>query len=395
MFNTKPKTNPNQNPNEFLKEENLNVLWEIIVDEYIHDKPNDFCLHILKTFQENLLPFYENERKINSNLIDMNKKYIVMIIHYIKNNLHSVTKQNLNPKPTHNPNQIKNENLQNNLQNNIQNNIKIKAQNKEFITNEEIQNNRQNIFERDLSQRQEEFTNSMNITKPPVPNFSIKIEDEPIVEIEKTIKEMIAQRNYDIDIINKSNESKKNISPESWLKPEETSIKSEQLQKKTNINNNANTNSKNTNNTNNSTNNSTNNNITTIQDTENKLKYIKIEKTELDSQLYKNQIIDLNKRITWEDETLITDLNKDNFTRNPWEENEPNIFEKLKTVNQRNSINQDQPINPNYNLNYNPNINIMEEKIAVIQNDILLLNIKMTNIDNNIKTLIEKFNKIE
>jgi hypothetical protein len=34
----------------------------------------------------------------------------------------------------------------------------------------------------------------------------------------------------------------------------------------------------------------------------------------------------------------------------------------------------------------------MEEKIAVIQNDILLLNSKITNIDNNIKMLIEKFN---
>jgi len=336
--------NPNQNPNEFLKEENLNVLWEIIVDEYIRDKPSDFCLHILKTFKENVLPFYENERKNKCNLIDMNKKYIVMIIHYIKNNLHSV--------PNHNS--ISNTN-------NIPNQKNIpKGQNKEFITNEEIQNNRQNVFERDLSQRQEEFTNSMNIPKPPVPNFSIKIEDEPIVEIEKTIKEMIAQRNYDIDIINKNNENK-NISPETWLKPTETSIKSDKVNPNINTNSNPN------------------------QDTENKLKYIKIEKTELDSQLYKNQIIDLNKRITWEDESLITELNKDKI----WKE-EPNIFEKLKTVSQAQRINQDQTINTNYT----PNPNIMEEKIAVIQNDILLLNSKITNIDNNIKILIEKINKI-
>lgn len=291
----------------FLSNENVTILWEI-VKEYIGDNSNDYD-HTLNIFKENLSPFYENERN-RMTLIDMNKKYILMIIQYIKNSRIPETKSTLIKKESSGS---------------------VKP-----VTVEEIQNSRLHTFERDLNYRQEEFTNSMSIQKPPVPIFSIKIEDEPIIEMEETIKKMIVQRNYDIDIINKNIESQ-NISPETWLKPSETSIKNKENKEhmETSKEPNKETNKE------------------TKENKEN-IKFIKIDETNLDSKIYKNQIIDLNKHITWEDETDI-------FTK----------FKKIKS-------DQD---------------NIDLNRILVIEENVLNLSNKIKNIDENIMMILEKMNK--
>ena len=95
-----------------------------------------------------------------------------------------------------------------------------------------------------------------------------------ISEIEKAIKEMTAQRNYDVEQINRSNNNSiitSNI--DTWLKPQETSVKNEKIPQQVE-----------TNNTNKNNNNS------------NRLKYIKIENIDIDNSNYQNQIIDLGKK---------------------------------------------------------------------------------------------------
>lgn len=287
----------------FLTNENISMLWELIYDgNIIKNNSKDFDNHILKVFKENLSPFFETERKNTNNLVDMNKKYIMLMINFIQS---SISVKN---KP-----------------------IELPKENKELITIEEIQNSRQDTFERDLNKRQEEFSNSMSIAVPPVPNFSIKLDDEPIVEIEKTIKKMVEQRNYDINIINKSHEL-----PENWLQSKETSIKNEKNSKKTVKNNGVN------------------------PDTETKLKYIKIDNnSNIDNSLYKSQMIDLNRHITWKDEQNINDTTP-----------EINIFDKFKKIE-----------------------NFNEDKISLMQNDIQMLKNKILNIDNNINTIIERLSK--
>ena len=74
----------------------------------------------------------------------------------------------------------------------------------ELITYEEIHNDKRSQFDKDLTKRKEEFTNTMALQVPPVPKFSDNLEDGPISEIEKAIKELTSQRNYDVEQITKN-----------------------------------------------------------------------------------------------------------------------------------------------------------------------------------------------
>ena len=66
----------------------------------------------------------------------------------------------------------------------------------------------------------------MVVKSPPVPNFLDKYEDKPIGEMDKIIKDMTAKRNYDVEQITKNS-----VVDDNWLKPQETSIKSEKMTK--------------------------------------------------------------------------------------------------------------------------------------------------------------------
>ena len=71
----------------------------------------------------------------------------------------------------------------------------------------------------------------MSLHIPAVPNFSDNEKDLPIGEMEKLIKEITDKRNYDVEVINRNishNNSDNNA--DKWLKPQETSIKSEKFQ---------------------------------------------------------------------------------------------------------------------------------------------------------------------
>jgi hypothetical protein len=197
----------------FLKKENVETLWDVIIDENIFKfLSKDNQNKVYNIFIENIKGFFENDRKTASNLIDMNKKYILLILNYIKTT----------------------------YSNQIPNKIKIYEEPapKELITYEEIQNDKKSQFEKDLMKRQEEFTSAMALPIPEVPEFTDKFTDSPISEMDKMIKEITARRNYDVELINRSfqNQVISEGQTDEWLKPQETSIKNEKLNKNT-INN--------------------------------------------------------------------------------------------------------------------------------------------------------------
>jgi hypothetical protein len=64
----------------------------------------------------------------------------------------------------------------------------------------------------------------MSIKVPPVPDFTDKFVEEPIMDMDKIIKDIMMQRNYDIEIINKN---VSNTNDDNWLQSQETSIKKE------------------------------------------------------------------------------------------------------------------------------------------------------------------------
>lgn len=293
----------------FLNTENISMIWDVITDEEIFKfLPRDIQNKVANLFTTNLKGFFESEIQNTNNLIDINKKYIMLILNYIKKNF-SIQQ----------PNKIK-----------IHNEIIPSTQQKELITYEEIQNDRKSQFEKDLNRRQEEFTNSMTIPVPKVPEFGDKNLDGPITEMEKIIKEMTAQRNYEVEQINKNYQQADN-----WLKSQETSVKNDK--------------------------NLTTPIISTEQNDYNKLRHIKFENEEI-------TLISPEKRknVSWGENSEIENINL----------SEDNIFKKLKKINPNQpTIVFEEPI-----INESK-----EDRILNLENEVKSLNIKMDMLINLLK----------
>jgi len=214
--------------NNFFEKENLQMLWEVLVDEPLikqlcntEVKLNE----LVRIFESNVSEFFMVEKNNCNNLIELNKKYILLIINYVMKITNTTNNSNTN-------------NIQNQNAPNQYRKIKIHPEEplKQPITFEDIQNDRMSLFEKEFNKKQDEFTNAMTLQVPPVPKFSDTL-DEPISEIELEIKRIKEQRNYDIEIINNTNKNSNTAVDENWLKPQETSIKNEKLVKLNSITN--------------------------------------------------------------------------------------------------------------------------------------------------------------
>jgi hypothetical protein len=184
---------------QFVQKDNIKMLWDVISDEDIFRfLTYDIQEKIYQLFMNNINGFFELERTKTNSLVELNKKYIIIILNHIKKTY------------PHQPSKIK-----------IHNEQPIK----ESITYEEIQNDKRTQFDKELTKVQEDFENSMTIKAPPVPEFADKQTDRPIKEMDKILKEMQAQRNYEVEEINRRYTSSNNV--DNWLKPQETSLKNE------------------------------------------------------------------------------------------------------------------------------------------------------------------------
>jgi len=193
---------------QFIQKENIQMLWDVVSDEDIFKFLSpDIQSSVYNVFINNIQGFFEVERTKSNSLVDMNKKFILLILNHIRKTY------------PYQPSKIK---------------IYTDPPVKELITYEEIHNDRKSQFDKDFSKRQEEFEDFMAIKAPPVPEFTDPVgkNDTPIKEMDKILKEMQAQRNYEVEQINKiySNPNINSNQPDNWLKPQETSLKSEKFQ---------------------------------------------------------------------------------------------------------------------------------------------------------------------
>ena len=256
---------------DFLTKQNVSLLWEVIMDnDFMKNKPQTEVSQIIDIFNVNLKKFHDSTN--NNNLTELNKNYITVMMNFINKNFNKptqpVVKQNL-------------------------------------VTYEEIQNDRLTKFEKDFNSKQQEFTSAMALPVPPTPDFSDK-KDEPLSEIEVEVKRYMAQRNYDVEQLNKTLVNDNQAS--SWLKPQETSLKAEKLPLplvSSNVNN--------------------------------PIKYIKIDnETNISKNVIQKDVIDLNnnnnnnnkkKVLSWADERT------DEIQNEVVDDQEAkNIFSKLKTI---------------------------------------------------------------
>lgn len=318
----------------FLNNENVKVLWDVIIDEdIIKRQSREFHENILNLFRSNLKGFYDVESKKTNNLVDMNKKYILLILNYANKQIAQ------NVKPEYRKIKILDELPQKKVN--------------ELITYEEIQNDKRTQFDKDLNRRQEDFTNSMALPVPPVPKFTDdKLSEGPITEIEKAIKELTSQRNYDVEQINKNNNNSLNSNTDNWLTPQETSVKNDKLNPQ--LSNIQNTNSINGN----------------INGNNSRLKYIKIDNDNVENQiisLEREKQVSPKKSVTWDlkpynDSNEV--LNEVKLTMEEIiedDEEDANIFKLLKKVKSETTVIND----------------TNDNKISVLQNEVKTLNNKL------------------
>lgn len=253
---------------QFLSDDNIKMLWDLITEEQLFkSKPNDIKHNISQMFINNIEGFYHAEKTNAKSLVDLNKKYMIAILNFIRQ---------MQPK-------IKTpENL-------------LAPQ---VLTHETFQQEKRNQFEKDFEKRQNDFESSMALPKPKVPEFSDKMIDAPLTNMEDILKQMTAQRNYDIyNIANSQQTSNPN-----FLKPLETSIKNEKLMQKEFA-------------------------VSTLSknlkplNTRSEIKYIKIDKEDLDKNIIYPDMIELptynndspKKQLTWGEDQVYyqTDNNKE------------------------------------------------------------------------------------
>ena len=206
-------------------------------------------------------------------------------------------------------------------------------------------------FEKELSQKQSEFTNAMSLTVPPVPKFSDNNLDGPMGEMDLAIKKALEQRNYDIEQLNKT--LSKSNQDSSWLKSQETSVKSEKLMPSNNV--------------------AQKSNISKINTNENTIKYIKIDQETIGNSIIKKDIIDLNqkKHITWKDDNIslqIVDETKEQNDINKDTIFEDSIFKKLKKITPQSNNVESKDINI-----INNRMNILEDKLEGLNNNFYLI----------------------
>ena len=337
----------------FLNNENVQLLWDVVIDEdVIKGQSREFQENILNLFRSNLKGFYDVECKKTTSLVEMNKKYILLILNHANKQIAQIAK---NVKPEYRKIKILDELPQKKVN--------------ELITYEEIQNDKRSQFDKDLNRRQEEFTNSMALSVPPVPKFTDNLEEGPISEIDKAIKELTSQRNYDVEQINRSNNAilNSNSNVDNWLTPQETSVKADKLTPQQNVNG--------------------------INNNSSKLKYIKTDNEHLE-----NQVIGLDKRenvsspkknVTWDlkpynySNELISEVKKNEEVLNEVKltmeelfndnEEDTNIFKLLKKVPLIKSETNDKSENDKSENDKSENDN----KIAVLQTEVKRLNNKL------------------
>lgn len=251
----------------FLSKENIELLWDVLLDEpVVKSISNSKRGQIYNVFYTNVFTFFDKEKIKQHDLITLNKTFLSQILKAFRQE----------------PGFIKDKDKQID-----------KPIDKPIYKVEDIHSERQTIFEKQLAQKKADFESSLLVNKPPVPNFTEKIEQDKIKGMDELIARTVAQRNFDISPMNITSES------EQWLKPQETSVKLKQPKEE-------------------------------IQEPT-ELKYIKIEK-QAASYNIQNDVTELSlpfslpsKKLTWSKENEVRYIEEYKELKEPKEPKEPKM----------------------------------------------------------------------
>ena len=220
-MNTNINTNMN-NLQQFTSKKNIDMLWEVLLDELNVNLDNKVIMTNVKTVFESNINLFISKANPSSGLMNLNKLFLSQIITAV-NRLFPNLKQDQDQQ------QMKLINISDEIMND------------EPYKVEDIHSARQTDFEKQVNQRRSDFDNLVNIKKPKELDFSDKTDNSKIVEMEALIAETVAKRKFDIDQIqtnlNTNTYTNTNTNnSEEWLTSNETSLRSDKQQQNDNSN---------------------------------------------------------------------------------------------------------------------------------------------------------------
>lgn len=216
-MNTNINTNMN-NLQQFTSKKNIDMLWEVLLDELNVNLDNKVIMTNVKTVFESNINLFISKANPSSGLMNLNKLFLSQIITAV-NRLFPNLKQEQDQQ------QMKLINISDEIMND------------EPYKVEDIHSARQTDFEKQVNQRRSDFDNLVNIKKPKELDFSDKTDNSKIMEMEALIAETVAKRKFDIDQIQtnlNTNTYTNTNNSEEWLTSNETSLRSDKQQQNDN-----------------------------------------------------------------------------------------------------------------------------------------------------------------
>jgi hypothetical protein len=166
----------------FSNNDNITLLWDVLLDELNVNINNTTLINNIKIIFDSNINIFVSKINPNIPLVEMNKIFLSQVITAVNKLMPNLKYEK----------EIKRINIS-------EEEINIK----EPYKIEDIQAFRQNNFEKQFSERKNEFENLISLQKPKELDFKDKsIESEgKIVEMESLIQETIMKRNFDIEQI--------------------------------------------------------------------------------------------------------------------------------------------------------------------------------------------------
>ena len=190
---------------KFANKENINLLWDVLLDELSIDTSNIKMVSNIRTIFDSNINLFVSRTNLNAPLIQLNKTFLGQVL---------VAVNTLFPKEPLKKIIITNEEVN------------------EPYKIEDIHAERQSEFDLKLEKKKQELETYMTLKKPETLDFSDKFEDGRITAMDALVAEKIAARNLDIEQISNTY----NMTNDTWLTPKETSVKMDKLFPTTNTN---------------------------------------------------------------------------------------------------------------------------------------------------------------
>lgn len=207
------------NLTQFTNKQNIQMLWDILLDELkINNNNKSLVNNIRNVFESNIHPF-TSRVKPNATIMELNKQFLSQVVLAVN-------------KLFPNFNELKQRQEQNIKR------IQIATEEiNEPYKIEDIQASRQTVFERELETKRMDLENYMTPQKPKELDFSYGNLDKKITSMDSLIIDKMNQRNLEVEQFNNSLHNTLGINPEQWLKSKESSLNNEKNIEQNPVNN--------------------------------------------------------------------------------------------------------------------------------------------------------------